>query len=390
MKKIVLGLFYLFFSAFLFGQTENSESIADCTGAVQLHENGQFQMQFPGNKGKSDDLKLYFDLLSFKEENSLFCYYKAKNNGRLTIKVAADIPVRFVIFQTDTLPICEAIQNGKSTIKRHSKSATNTTGLSLALGPNVFFPLNLKAGDEIMIGFFATNDTKSKLQLDFNFEENADDFQRTALGGKLIDLRINKELPCISILLRDIETGKPVVGNTSVKGIKSITASYLASDIKLQVERAGRIQLKIDAEGYFFLDREEPVSSNSDIEVVIWLEPLGSGKSQNIEEIEFYPGSSEFLSTAEPKLKRLKEFLALNAFVTIEIQGHVHSNGENTLEAQKLSEARAKRVFKYLVDNGIDKNRLKTIGLGNTMPLFPNAKYPSEEQANRRVEIKVL
>ncbi|WP_245545464.1 hypothetical protein [Fluviicola taffensis] len=42
------------------------------------------------------------------------------------------------------------------------------------------------------------------------------------------------------------------------------------------------------------------------------------------------------------------------------------------------------------MDNGINKNRLTTIGLGNTMPIFPNAQFASEEQANRRVGIKVL
>jgi outer membrane protein OmpA-like peptidoglycan-associated protein len=120
------------------------------------------------------------------------------------------------------------------------------------------------------------------------------------------------------------------------------------------------------------------------------MEPLGEGKSMQIDEIEFVPGSSEFLSTAEPKLRRLKDFLALNASVKVEIQGHVHATGENTFAAQKLSEARAKRVLNYLVENGISKDRLTAVGFGNTKPIYPEAKFAYEEQANRRVEIKVL
>ena len=159
-------------------------------------------------------------------------------------------------------------------------------------------------------------------------------------------------------MVRDVETGNPVMANLSITGIKDIQALYNGSDFYISVDRSGKIQLKVDAEGYFFVDREEPVSAGSDNEIVIWMEPLGEGKSMQIDEIEFVPGTSEFLSTSEPKLRRLKDFLALNAAVKVEIQGHVHATGENTFAAQKLSEARAKRVLNYLVDNGIDKNRL--------------------------------
>jgi outer membrane protein OmpA-like peptidoglycan-associated protein len=208
--------------------------------------------------------------------------------------------------------------------------------------------------------------------------------------SKVVDLRKLKTDPALNIMIRDVETGNPVVANMTVSGIKDMQALYSGSDFFISVEKSGKIQLKIDAEGYFFVDREEPVSVGSDNEIVIWMEPLGEGKSMQIDEIEFVPGSSEFLSTAEPKLRRLKDFLALNSAVRVEIQGHVHASGENTYAAQKLSEARAKRVLNYLVDNGINKDRLTAVGFGNTKPIYPDAKFAYEEQANRRVEIKVL
>jgi outer membrane protein OmpA-like peptidoglycan-associated protein len=82
--------------------------------------------------------------------------------------------------------------------------------------------------------------------------------------------------------------------------------------------------------------------------------------------------------------------LALNAGIKIEIQGHVNETGQSSFDGQQISEARAKRVKKYLVENGINKDRLTTIGLGNTKPIYPNPKLASEEQANRRVEIKII
>ena len=93
---------------------------------------------------------------------------------------------------------------------------------------------------------------------------------------------------------------------------------------------------------------------------------------------------------SETKLRRLKDFMALNADLSIEIQGHVNSVGEELgFTAQKLSESRAKKVMQYLVDNGIAKERMISVGYGNTRPVYPTPKFAAEEQANRRVEILI-
>ena len=93
---------------------------------------------------------------------------------------------------------------------------------------------------------------------------------------------------------------------------------------------------------------------------------------------------------SEPKLNRLKDFLLLNSDISIEIQGHVFALGDNSLAGQKVSEARAKRVKKFLIEHGVNKNRLKSKGYGNTKPIYEEPKFSYEEQANRRVEILVL
>ena len=81
--------------------------------------------------------------------------------------------------------------------------------------------------------------------------------------------------------------------------------------------------------------------------------------------------------------------VALNSDIKVEIQGHVFALGDNSLAAQRVSEARAKRVLKYLVDNGIDKDRLSAVGFGNTKPIYEKPKFSYEEQANRRVEVMI-
>lgn len=390
--KYTLLFFLMAFSMNLFGQQVlvSSDAISDCTGAVNILKTGEYQMQFSGKGGKVNDFQAYSSLKDIEEKNTIFCSFKASFNGRFSLNAKCPEAFRMIIFEGETKYPCEEISTGAAEIKRIFSQPANELGLNLVISANTLYPIDLTAGKELIICFIASPKIKEYLDVNFIFEPMTGELQESSEGGKLLDLRADKNEAGLKILVRDYETGKPVIANLTITGMRDITAAYQGSDFHFSVERSGKVQLKVDAEGYFFVDREEPVSANTETEIVVWIEPLGEGKSMQIDEIEFIPGSSGFLESAEPKLRRLRDFMALNAGVKIEIQGHVHSNGENTLEAQKLSEARAKRVYNYLVENGIDKMRLTFIGYGNTMPIFPNAQFASEEQANRRVEIKVL
>lgn len=391
MKHTLLIVFLLILAQVTGQQTrESSDAISDCTGATTILKTGDYHMQFPGKGGKVNDFQAYSSLNNIEEKNTLYCSFKASYNGRFTLNARCKEPLQMVIFEGETKYPCEEISKGSAEIRRIISKPSTELGLSLVVSESNLYPIDLTAGKEIIICFIAPPKTKELLEVEFVFEPMTREMQETSEGGKLMDLRTNKKEAGLNILVRDYETGKPVISNITITGLKDITASYQGSDFRFSIDKSGKVQLRIDAEGYFFVDREEPVSANTETEIVAWIEPLGEGKSMQIDEIEFFPGSSEFLQSAEPKLRRLRDFLALNAGIKIEIQGHVHSNGENTFEAQKLSEARAKRVYNYLVENGINKERLTTVGYGNTMPIFPNAKFASEEQSNRRVEIKVL
>ena len=78
-------------------------------------------------------------------------------------------------------------------------------------------------------------------------------------------------------------------------------------------------------------------------------------------------------------------FFQKNPHITAQIYGHTDSIGTEAYN-QKLSERRARAVFNYLVDNGIDPDRLKTRGFGENIPVAPNTT-PEGRQKNRRVEV---
>lgn len=393
--KLTLLLSVLLAFSRIWGQhkLETSSSIGDCTGSAPILQTGSYTLQFPGASGTKKDFAAYPSISGLNEKNTIWLSFKAPFDGRLTFSAAfsTEEVLNMIVFENETRDICDDISKGKAEIRRLAVEKSNKVGLDLVTSKNVLYPIDMLEGKTVMICLLAAEKSKGVVETHFNFEPTDGELKSaSAENGKIVDVRKERSEPALSVLVRDVETGNPVVANISITGLKDVAALYNASDLFMNVERSGKLQFKVDAEGYFFVDREEPVSAGSDNELVIWLEPLGEGKSMQIDEIEFYPGTSEFLSTAEPKLKRLRDFLVLNANVKIEIQGHVHAMGENTLAGQKLSEARAKRVVNYLVDNGIDKSRLSSIGFGNTKPIFENPKFAYEEQANRRVEIKVL
>ncbi|MBI2257506.1 MAG: OmpA family protein [Flavobacteriia bacterium] len=389
MRNIILFLIFSFSLHNLWGQ---SERISDCDGALNILNPGTYNLQFSGKGGIIDEFQKYPSLKELKEENSIWCSFVAPFNGRLSINAkVANGNLKMLIFRNETNDMCGDIVKGIAEIKRMIiKPTQNEIGLSLNYDDNFYYPMELIAGESIMICFFHTTKEREKLDLKFKYEPISDEPSTNSPEIKIVDQRTDKNKPAFSILVRDAETGNPVIADLVISGLKSISSFYQGSDFFFNMDKSGKIAVRVDCQGYFFTDREEPVSPGTEHELVIWLEPIGEGKSVQLDEIEFVPGTSEFLPSSEPKLRRLRDFLALNAGINVEIQGHVQELGENSFAGQKISEARAKRVLNYLVENGIDKKRLTSKGYGNTRPIYPTPKFAYEEQANRRVEIKIL
>jgi outer membrane protein OmpA-like peptidoglycan-associated protein len=370
--------------------SEKSESIADCEGAMNIIEPSTFSIQFTGKAGKVNDLSNYPSLNQIPETNSIWLSFIAPFHGILTIDATLldRSGLQMIIFDHSDDNPCAEIHSGLAEIKRLINSKSNTIGLSKNVNDNFLYQLELQKGEKIKILFNTSEKIISKLKLILQFEVfnqslNIDE-------TKVVDKRNDDFSPFLSVVVRDASNGKPVISNFTIEGLKDNSALYSGSDFLFSIERNGKVKIKCDAQGYFFADRIETINMAENSEMTIWLEPLGQGKSLQLEEIEFYPGTSEFMPSSEGKLRRLKDFMALNSDVKIEIQGHVFAIGENSHAAQKLSEARAKRVLLYLYENGINKERMISVGFGNTKPIYPTPKFAYEEQANRRVEIKVV
>ncbi len=388
MTKVAFLLITLLLTAPVFCQHKvgkDGENMNSCEGAINIFENGDFQMQFTGDSDNS--FSAYPSLSTIDSKNTLWCSYIAGENG--TVKLNAHVEKGFlqmVVFQQDFDDICGEISMGVAEIKRMLISKSySSVGLRKNVDANHLYSLHLEAGEKIYV-LFATDPEEHKL-LDLNWEFIPDEISDEQ--EVIVDRRNDDFAPTLSFSVRDSETGLPIVAALVIEGNREIAGMYTGSDFYFNVTRNTDLVVSCDLEGYFFHDSVYDVNSFENQEIQILLERVSSGKSIQIEEIQFIPGTSEIMKSSEPKLRRLKDFLALNSDLEVEIQGHVFSMGDNSFTGQKLSEARAKRVMKYLTDNGIDRSRLEAVGYGNTRPIYPEPLRTYQEQANRRVEILI-
>ncbi|UBM63608.1 OmpA family protein [Candidatus Sulfidibacterium hydrothermale] len=104
-----------------------------------------------------------------------------------------------------------------------------------------------------------------------------------------------------------------------------------------------------------------------------------------LENIRFAFDQAVLSASAYPELNRLVRFLKENPRLDVLIVGYTDNAGSPAYNL-KLSQARAKVVYDYLVSKGIDRARLKYKGLGNQHPVASNATARGRA-VNRRTEI---
>ncbi len=78
----------------------------------------------------------------------------------------------------------------------------------------------------------------------------------------------------------------------------------------------------------------------------------------------------------------LYDTLLKNPHLTAHIRGHVC--GGNKVS---LSRRRARTVYRYLIKNGIERDRLSYAGYGNQKPLVFPERTAVDRGANRRVDV---
>lgn len=161
------------------------------------------------------------------------------------------------------------------------------------------------------------------------------------------------------------------------------------------------VKTEVYAAGYFFesvlkkvLGTPEMLRRMQAEPLVIALPRAAPGEKVAIKNFYFVGNEAILLKTSEPELPKVLKFMQVNPEIRIEIAGHINNPFKTPEQLEKwewnLAVNRAKLVYIYLRQNGIDAGRMTYKGYGNTEMLFPLPTATAEQQEqNRRVEIRV-
>lgn len=118
------------------------------------------------------------------------------------------------------------------------------------------------------------------------------------------------------------------------------------------------------------------------------VERVGERVSLNLPgRLSFDVGSAALSPAAVEALSGVALVLAEYRFSVVSLHGHTDSSG-NAAVNNRLSQERALSVARYLIDNGVEAQRIVVSGYGDRAPIASN-ETPEGREANRRVEVQL-
>ncbi len=118
------------------------------------------------------------------------------------------------------------------------------------------------------------------------------------------------------------------------------------------------------------------------------LSPIAKGEKVALRNVFFAFNSTELSHESHIELDRMVQILNDNPTLRIEIGGHTDSDGTEAYNL-RLSQGRAQATVDYLVSKGIARERLTSVGYGQSLPLASNDTEEGKA-LNRRIEAKII
>jgi outer membrane protein OmpA-like peptidoglycan-associated protein len=204
----------------------------------------------------------------------------------------------------------------------------------------------------------------------------------TFLTGTVYDAVTKKRLQA-NVELVHLGSGKTEFAQESDKDFGTFTAV---------VQEKQKYAMFVSRAGYLF--NSSSITTDSVLETAsgwkkdVYLEPIRAGASIVLNNLFFESGKADLLPASLLELRKIGKLMRLNPTMNIEISGHTDDVGKDA-DNLLLSQKRAGAVTEHLVRQGINRTRLKSVGLGETKPLNANAD-DNQRLLNRRIEFKVL
>ena len=256
---------------------------------------------------------------------------------------------------------------------------------------NIGYPINTE-NDEM--GFIVSIDGKYGY-----FSSN--NIKNESIGGMdfyyfpLYNEAKPEEVILIKGNLKSDDTTKPIKATVQIKSMESKHITFIPVD-----EDGDYVASLLKNEDYLLTIKGEDIVYQSTyvaakdsitapvIKLEMEVQPIEVGKHYRLHNIYFAFNSADILANSQKVLDEFIVFLNDHPTLQIGIEGHTDNVGSDEFNLI-LSENRAKAVYNYLVNNGIDANRLQYKGFGESNPIATNETEEGRAM-NRRTEFVIL
>jgi OmpA-OmpF porin, OOP family len=211
------------------------------------------------------------------------------------------------------------------------------------------------------------------------------------------EIQVSIKSAFVTGIVYDAETKKPLQARIELfdlsnkERVSMVDSDPLNGRYTMVLNEGSDYALYIDRSGYLFKSlafKSTGADGLSPIHLDVPLEPVKKGVVAVLNNIFFEHDKYELLQSSIVELNRTVKFMESNPGIKIEISGHTDNTGTPAYNID-LSLKRAKAVYDYLIEKGIDRSRLEYKGFGQTKPVAPNDSEHNKS-LNRRIEFKVI
>lgn len=121
-----------------------------------------------------------------------------------------------------------------------------------------------------------------------------------------------------------------------------------------------------------------------DIEMI----PIREGQVLTLNNVFFDANRSTLKENSKYQLLEIAVFLKSHPNIYVEIGGHTNGLPEDDF-CMQLSDARAKNVAEFIIQQGVESSRVTYKGYGKSFPIADNATLEGRKK-NQRVELKII
>ncbi len=238
--------------------------------------------------------------------------------------------------------------------------------------------------------YFARNQSENTQATDifyFNLPKSLRPIPTTYLKLQVINADTGKAIENATVTIIDNSTADQILTAPSDKNGMLVSSLPLGKDYAVQIQKKGFI---------FYSDRfdlSKQKTPDKAFELIAALSPvkeLKHTKTENpivLKNVFFDSASYQLKNASKPELNLLVKLLKESPQLHIKIYGHTDNVGAEQ-DNLILSTRRADAVKAYLIDQGVEANRITAKGFGETVPVADNQTAEGRAK-NRRTEFVI-